>query len=159
MEDKSMDKILNIIFAGTNQQLADLISTGVDINAQDKSGRTPLINATIDGRVDMMITLIDNSAIIDIQDSIGCCALHYAAQGNAFDACKLLLENDATVDIPDIYGNTPLAKAVFNSAGKGDIIELLRSSGADINFKNKHGVSPLELANTIANFDVARFMK
>ena len=154
-----MDRILNVIFTGTNQQLVDLISTGANINVQDESGRTPLIHATIDDRIDMMVTLIDNGAKIDTQDSIGCCALHYAAQESLIDSCRLLLENNATVDIQDIHGNTPLSKAVFYSAGNGEIITLLRSFGADVNLKNNSGVSPLQLANTIANFDVERFMK
>jgi len=157
--DKLMDKILHIIFTGINQQLVDFISTGVDVNVQDKSGRTPLIHAAIDNRVDMMATLIENGANVDTQDKVGWCALHYAAQESSYDSCKLLLENNATVDVQDVHGNTPLSNAVFNSRGYGEVIELLRSSGADINLKNKHGVSPLELANTIANFDVARFIR
>lgn len=154
-----MDKVFNIIFAGVNQQLVDLISTGADVNVQDKSGRTPLMHAAIDDRVEMMATLISNGAKVDIQDSVGWSALHYAVQESSYDSCKLLMDNKATVDIQDIHGNTPLSNAVINSRGNGKIIELLRSSGADINLKNKHGVSPLQLANTIANFDVARFMK
>jgi len=154
-----MDKIFNTIFAGDNQQLVDLISTGADVNVHDRSGRTPLMHAAIDSKVDMMATLIDNGANVDIQDKAGWCALHFAAQESSFDSCKLLLENKAAVDVQDIHGNTPLAKAVFNSRGYGEVIELLRSYGADINLKNKHGVSPLELANTIANFEVARFIR
>ena len=154
-----MEEIFNTIFAGDNQQLTDLISTGVDVNVQDICGRTPLMHAAIDEKVEMMATLIDNGANIDIQDKVGWCALHFAAQENSYDSCKLLLENNATVDFQDIHGNTPLSKAVFNSRGYGEVIELLRSYGADINLDNNHGVSPLKLANTIANFEVAQFMK
>jgi hypothetical protein len=36
------------------------------------------------------------------------------------------------------------------------VISLLRSYGADPKAKNKFGVSPLELAGTIANYAIAR---
>ena len=74
--------------------------------------------------------------VVDIQDSVGWCALHYAAQVNSYSSCKLLLDNGATVDIQDVYGNTPLSKAVFNSIGNGEVVELLRLSGADINLNS-----------------------
>lgn len=154
-----VDNIFKVIFSGTNQQLIELIKAGTDINIQDKDKRTPLIQATIDNKIDKMIILINNGADVNIQDSLGYAALNYAAQNYLIDACKLLLENKAAVDIQDVHGNTPLFRAVFNSKGRGEIINLLRSFGADINLKNKHGVSPLQLANTIGNFDVTQFMK
>jgi len=153
-----MDNLFKIIFSGTTQQLIDLIEVGTDINAQDKDKRTPLIQATIDNQINKMIILIRSGADVNIQDSLGYTALHYAAQNFLIDACKLLLENKAIVDIQDIHGNTPLFRAVFNSKGRGEVIGLLRSFGADIYLNNKHGVSPLQLANTIGNFDIKQFM-
>jgi uncharacterized protein len=50
-----------------------------------------------------------------------------------------------------------LSDAVFNSRGHGGLIAILRKRGADPYRKNHHGVSPLDLARTIANFDVAQF--
>lgn len=102
----------------------------------------------------MVIILIRNGADVNIQDSLGYTALHYETQNYLVEACKLLLENKADVDIQDIQGNTSLFRAVFNSMGRGEVIV-----GADINVKNKHGVSPLQLANTIGNFDITQFMK
>lgn len=47
--------------------------------------------------------------------------------------------------------------AVFNCRGNGEIIELLRSHGADPFAQNAHGVSPVELARKIDNHDVRQF--
>jgi hypothetical protein len=47
--------------------------------------------------------------------------------------------------------------AVFESRGRGDVIELLRANGADPRKGNAHGQTPVGLARLIANFDVARF--
>jgi len=42
---------------------------------------------------------------------------------------------------------------------RGGLIALLRSHGADPHAENKHGVSPVSLARTIANYDIAQFFK
>jgi ankyrin repeat protein len=53
----------------------------------------------------------------------------------------------------------PLSHAVFESRGRGEMIRLLLSFGADKALKNKHGVSPENLARTIANYDVSIFLR
>jgi ankyrin repeat protein len=70
---------------------------------------------------------------------------------------KLLLKAGAAVDPRDSYGNTPLWRAVFQSEGDGEVIQLLRKAGADPYIENKHGNSPLKLARTIDNYDVRQF--
>ena len=63
------------------------------------------------------------------------------------------------VDVQDEHGNTPLFRAVFNSQGRGEVVVQLLKSEADRNLQNKHGVSPLGLAESIGNYDVASFFK
>jgi ankyrin repeat protein len=63
------------------------------------------------------------------------------------------------VDARDKHGNTPLSKAVFYSQGSGEMISLLLRWGADRDLKNNYGVSPVGLARSIANYDVARFFE
>lgn len=70
---------------------------------------------------------------------------------------KMLLEAGAKVDVRDAHGNTPLSTAVFNCRGDGEMIRLLRKWGADPYAKNNHGVSPLDLARMIDNFDIAKY--
>lgn len=154
-----MKKIFDTVFSGTVEQLSKLIESGENINVQDKEKRTPLIHATIDNKIDMIRTLVQNNADVNLQDSLGYSALHYAAQNYLIDAAQLLLKNKAIVDVQDIHGNTPLFRAVFHSRGRGEMVNLLLSSGADMNLKNNHGVSPIELANSIGNYNVSQFMK
>jgi hypothetical protein len=47
--------------------------------------------------------------------------------------------------------------AVFNSKGRGALIELLRSRGADPLGANKAGQTPAGLARLIGNSDVAGY--
>jgi ankyrin repeat protein len=57
------------------------------------------------------------------------------------------------------HGNTPLFIAAFNSRGRGEIIELLRSHGADPDLVNEHGQTPRGLAVLIDNYDVEQFFR
>jgi ankyrin repeat protein len=122
-------------------------------------GRTPLHYAALEADADRVRQLLDSGSIADAADDNGSTPLHFAAQSNAADAAGLLLEAGASVDARDSYGNTPLSKAVFHSRGFGEVIKLLRAKGADPHTKNNHGVSPLSLARTIANYDVRQFFQ
>lgn len=148
---KNLDRIIDSQEAPFSRKNAG------SINACDIDGRTQLVNATIEGNVDLVRTLISKGADVNLVDSNGWSALHFAAQGFDHQIASLLLEHSAQVDAQDVEGNTPLSNAVFNSKGQGDLIELLLSHGADMNLKNKHGVSPLDLAKSIGNYDVAQF--
>jgi uncharacterized protein len=127
------------------------------VEEPDRDGRTPLMRATINTRLDTMRLLLDSGANPDIQDKGGWSALHFAAQEQSAEAIELLVSHGATVDIADSHGNTPLSRAVFNYRGNGDAVSTLLRLGADRHRENNHGVSPASLANKIVNYDVNKF--
>ena len=120
----------------------------------DRIGRTPLHYAALENDCGQVRELFASGMAADAPDDNGWTPLHFASQSNAVETAALLLDGGASVDPRDSNGNTPLATAVFNSRGNGALIKLLRSHGADCNAANNHGVSPLQLARTIANYDV-----
>ena len=69
-----------------------------------------------------------------------------------------LLEKEIDINRQDNVGNTALFYAVFKSKDKIGLIEKLLKKGADMNMANKAGVSPLSLANSMANENVRNFM-
>lgn len=86
--------------------------------------------------------------------------LHIAIFYNLKNISNYLLELGAEVNVQDGNGNTPLSEAIFKYNGDDDfLIKLLLNYGADPEIKNYHGVSARELANTIADTDVAKFFK
>ena len=123
----------------------------------DRMGRTELHYAAGDGNMEATRALIVGGARVDLPDDNGWTPLHFAAQAYSVPVAEALLAAGASVDAQDSHGNTPLARAVFESCGRGELIALLRRSGADATRVNTHGVSPLSLAHTIANYDVAQF--
>ncbi len=123
----------------------------------DRGGRTPLHYAALDNDVRKVDALLDGGADPNAADRQGFTALHFAAQQWSVQAAQILLDRGAAVDPVNGYGNTPLWTAVFNSNGRGTLIELLRSRGADPLRANKAGQTPLGLARSIGKLDVSTY--
>jgi ankyrin repeat protein len=123
----------------------------------DRLGRTELHYAASRGDVAGVQTLLAAGAKADLPDDNGWTPLHFATQAHSVEASEALLAAGASVDSQDSDGNTPLSNAVFNSCGRGELIALLRRHGANPYLANIHGVSPLALARTIANYDVQQY--
>lgn len=128
-----------------------------DSNEVDRNGRSLLHHAVIEGAFDLAEFLISNGANVDSRDENGETSLHFAAREQNVEIAKLLILSGADVNARDIHGNTPLARAVFSSCGKREVIDLLNQSGANRDLKNAHGVSSLDLAKTISNYDILSF--
>jgi ankyrin repeat protein len=123
----------------------------------DRYGRTPLHEAVLSGDLAEVMRLLREGSDASAPDDDGWTPLHVAAQGWHADVVAVLLGAGAAVDAQDSHGNTPLSTAVFNSRGRGEVIQALRKHGADPTRPNHHGVTPMALARTIANYDVAQF--
>jgi uncharacterized protein len=123
----------------------------------DVYGRIPLHYAAADGDGARVQELLRSGADPNAQDDNGWSPLHFAAQAGSTSVIAALLDAGVDVAARDCFGNTALFRAVFSSRGAGGVIQLLRAAGADPESPNSSGVSPLKLARTIANFDVARW--
>ena len=123
----------------------------------DEYGRISLHYAAGDGNAPLVKQLLSSGVDPNAPDDNDWTPLHFAAQAYSPDVIETLLEAGANPDLQDSFGNTALFRAVFNSRGDGSVIKLLRAAGADPNAENDSGVSPLSLARTIGNYDVAQY--
>lgn len=130
-----------------------------DPHARDEDKRTPLIEAAIDGNVDAARSLLARGADVNAHDHAGFTPLHYAAQNYFPQLAALLIEHGANLELEDKFGNTPLWRATMHAKGRGEVITLLLAAGADRHHRNKSDASPLDVAETIANYDMKQFYK
>lgn len=137
--------------------LLEQLVTNSTVNLTTSAGRSLLSMVVSYGDTFMLEWLLTKHPDLDQQDPNGWTALHFAAQAYAMDKAELLVQAGATVDRSDAYGNTPLWRAVFEARGRGDMLRLLLTHGANPLHQNHSGISPLQLADTIANYDIKQF--
>ena len=156
---KQFRELEGAIYGNEIDIFKNLLSSFSDINLKDKDGRTLLFYAIFTHNYNIVELLVNSGCEVTIHDNLGWTPLHYAVQSHLLEITKFLLDNNAYINAIDNYGNTPISRAVFNSKGRGEIIFLLKAYNADPNIKNKSGISAIDLANKIANFNIVQFFE
>lgn len=151
------DEIIKALYAHDIEEIEKWKISERNIDVVDRYGRSLVFHAVLANAVDVLSSLLEQRPNLDTRDNKGWSSLHYASDNKFIEAANLLISAGADIEIKDDYGNTPLWRATFSSKGQGDMIKLLLSNNADPNNKNDSGVSPIELAKTIANYDVRQF--
>ena len=96
------------IGSGSLGRVALLLDTGAGINSRDTGGRTPLMWASVSGKVPMMRLLIKRGADINAVCHLGKTALMRAADTARTEAVRLLIEHGADVNAETERGSTAL---------------------------------------------------
>ena len=92
-------------FQGMDRVIEELLKSGVDVNAQDVEGRTPLMEACNAFKFDVIKQLVEAGADVNLQDARGCSALMRAAYGGYVDLVNYLLNHGADKEAVDNEGN------------------------------------------------------
>jgi ankyrin repeat protein len=153
-----MNSVLSAVISNDLAAVRGALATGTSVDARAGDGSTPLMHAVVHAPIEIVRALLELGADVNAKDERGWTPLHFAAQEQRLDVAQLLVQHGSLIDAQDVHGNTPLWRAVFNSRGRGEMIKYLLSRGADQGLKNKHGVSPEDLAKTIANYDVIQHL-
>ena len=127
-----------------------------DHAARDWAARTPLHYAALDNDTATAGDLLAAGADPDARDRKDYRPLHFACQQGSLEVARLLLDAGAALDPVNWYGNTPLFVAVSIHRSE-PLVELLLTLGADPEWMNNYGQTPVGFSRLIANRDVARF--
>ena len=108
------------------------LDAGVDVNASNFAGWTPLHRAAIKGHTQIIQLLIANGADVNAKhDAFGTTPLHYAAEEGHKKIAELLITKGANVNLLDRFKKTPLDYATDPDipTASAEIAVLLRSYG------------------------------
>lgn len=121
-----------------------LISAGVDINAKDNNGKTPLHHAASNGSEKTMELSIAAGADINAKDNNGRTPLHFTALNNLDKAMQRLIAARADINAKDNRGWTPIHYSARYNSDKA--MQCLIAAKADINAKDEDDWTPLHYA-------------
>lgn len=124
-----------------------LLENGAASTGQDTSGSTPLHEAVRYGHTDIAQMLLGAGAPINAQDNLGKTPIMLYVPVEAQDKMyPLLISYKADVTRMDSYGDTVLHSGTMTALPVG-ILSQLVAAGADVNARNKDGVTPLLIAS------------
>lgn len=132
---------------------------GLDINAPDEQGNTPLHVACLYSRSEVLELLLAYEGIhVTMENEDGNTPLHYFCRSFPSPTCqallRVLLSLGADPNKPNQSGETPLHKAILNNSVRVLLIECLLDNGADVNSVSKLGESALHYAVRLGRKDV-----
>jgi ankyrin repeat protein len=157
IHDTNKDKQITLLHITTDTQMMTLLfEAGVNINAPDDYGRTPLYKSVDTHKIETVEWLLSKGANIQCITKSGQSLLH-AATSN-IDIMKLLITKDIRIDTQDKNGKTALYKAVEEHRRNDSpaVIDLLLSAGArDLPITgNNQPQTALDLAKSRKNMDI-----
>jgi hypothetical protein len=127
-----------------------LVAAGLDVNARDATGRTPLSSALFDGASAAVVrALLDAGARTDTVDDLGSTPLHLLRSPEAATILPWLLETGLDLEREDKFGGTPLFSLVTVHAPPAAVRAVL-AAGADPQGPAQHRSSKYTLARRIA---------
>jgi ankyrin repeat protein len=136
---------------GLLDDLQAFVSSGVEPDARDRCGRTPLILASYYGNRSVAEWLIGNGANVNAKDAPGprgekgsMTSLHAAAEKGQLEIAKLLLEHGAKPNPKMTNGYSPLMLAA--ESGRVPLVKLLVKHGANVNLGGQDRWMPLHSA-------------
>ena len=125
-----------------------LLDMGLDPNARDATGYTPLISAARAGNVSMIRLLTSRGADPNLRDAAvnSWTPLLHAVHKGQPGSIAALLDAGADANGSDSYGTTPLMMAA--GYGYTDIVRILLARGANPRLPTREGITAIDLARS-----------
>lgn len=140
--------------SGREKVRTKLLELGADLNARNKLGQTPLLIAALNQDLGAVVELLERDAKVNDEDVNGLTPL-LACLGNNYGSAtgrivEALLKAGADPNLgQDVNGHSALHLAVERDGYRLDgstLAERLCNAGADLNARNRRGLTPFGLA-------------
>jgi uncharacterized protein len=151
-------RVADAAMAGDREAVRSLLKQGVDVNAAQGDGTTPLHWAARRGDVELAQMLIYAGANVRATTRLGgWTPLLMAAQLGHAKMIETLLNAGADLKTTTVHGATPLMLA--SAAGNPDAVRLLLSKGGDVNAaESARGETALMFAAAYNRIDAMRLL-
>ncbi len=136
-----------------------LLKTQIDVNIQDKKGRTPLHEAANMGFLKIIKDLISAGAKVNVQDRYGMTPLMDAVKNGYVKTASILLKHGANPSLQDKKGNTALHYAILAPGRNLELVKTLVEYGSPLSVRNEKGESPILLATRRGLLDVIEYLR
>ena len=134
--------LLQAVRAGDINRTKAALNAGVDPNARDDSGWTPLMHAANKGETALISILLDAKAGLDTRAPDGATALFIAALRGHEESVKTLVRAGADTSIAGPRGKTALDMARLQDLQKTvELLKMARSDRADFASAQKAGTA------------------
>ena len=117
--------------------IQDNKNKGLDINATNVVGETPLYKAVRYGTPETVQALIAAGADVNATEVYGETPLHNAVRYGTPETVQALIDAGADVNAQDKFGYAPLHRAT--EWGTPETVQALIAAGADVNAKDNYG--------------------
>lgn len=128
---------------GNTEDVLTFLNEGINPDAQTEEGFTALMAASGMGHKEIVSALLDRGANVNAKDSGTLSPVIIAAHVGNRETVRLLLEGGADPNATCEYGSVLTAA---RSSGDLAIVRDVIEKGADVNVKNKIGMTPLMFA-------------
>lgn len=141
------------------EAILTLMVFGIDLNAVNAMGYTPLLLAAKNSYIEMVDLLIRLGGNVECCNERGWTVLHFACERGWANIVRTLLEgryNIQLINAQNHEGNAPIFIAAFSS--NRIIIELLVMYGADLRGKDHLGMTLLHHASEKGWLDIVNYL-
>jgi ankyrin repeat protein len=139
-----------------------LIANGANVNARDNIQDTPYLYAAAEGRLEILRLTLKAGADLKSVNRYGGIGLIPAAHHGHPAIVRELLKTDIAIDHVNRLGWTALLETIILSDGGPthiEILKLLVDAGADVNLRDRDGVTPLAHAERRGYAAMASILK
>ncbi len=143
---------------GHNAIAKYLLENNADTTVQDSSGATPLHEAVRYGNVEIAKALLNSGANVNARDNLGKTpVMLILPKDKTAEIYKLLIAHRADLTQKDMFGDTVLHTASMLNVG-ASTFGILIDGGADVDARNKEGVTPLAIAVQKNDLETVRLL-